>query len=560
MGTYPSFAFTPSSSSPGIVIWAAGQIWHVPLARNAEGELVAASKATNNADLTPKVIPFTAHISKKLAETRHVKTDVRRFESGPQRLRAFTQLVLDEAGKRAAFAGVGQTWVQVLGDSLISPTTLNPIDDANFMETSKPANRIPHLHPSASYYSPSFVPDSSFALHARWDNLKFSSLELADLESGQVWEVAGLPNGRWFGAIVSRAATNGVRTVVLVKTGGDVLTGNVVATAQTGVWVGEINLPLLSLSAVELNNLRYIPSGIDPSDVVKLSFMNGGASEVLVQQSDRVLRVSLHDGAAEVVARGKGTSEMIFSSTESVPSRLSRHTGRHQAAGGAAFVSLFHVYYAPSSSVDSEKEMWAKPGKAPKNLVRLSGDGGHDIAFSGDGSVIGWFLGASVLTLNSSYPLSELHELGPYLHTLPLSRLASCMDAIESDTSTFGVDCVRGLLGVTAVDVTYTPDMERLSSEARKSVADGAQRSTEENANADVVIIHNATILSMENGVLSQDLRSGASIVIRSGVVEVVGGSGVGEGLEGAFIVDAEGGGWSSDRVTNQGELMLRNT
>ncbi|KAG1734440.1 uncharacterized protein EDB91DRAFT_1146890 [Suillus paluster] len=526
-GTYPSFAFTPSSFSPGIVIWAAGKIWHVPLARNGEGELVAATKATNNADLTPKVIPFTAHISKKLAETRRVKTDVRKFESGPQRIRAFTQLALDETGNRAVFASAGQTWVKMLQGSLINPATLDPIDDANFLGT-KPPRGIPHLHPSAGYYSPSFIPASSFALHARWDNLHFSSLELSDLESGQVWEIVGLPKGRWFGAVVSGAAENGVRTMVLVKTGGDVLTGNVVATAQTGVWVGKIALPSLSLSTdtVTLNNLRHVPSSIDPSDVVKLSFVEGEASEALVQQSDRVLRLSLHDGAEQVVAQGKGTDELIFSPSGSVPSKSSRRAGRNRAVGGAAFVSLYHVYYALPSSVNPENEMWAKPGKAPKDLARLSGDGGHDVVFSGDGSVIGWFL-------------------GPYLHTLPLSRLPSCEDAIGADASTFGIDCVRDLLDVTAVDVAYTPDVQRLSSEARQSMADGAQGSMQGHAawsNADVVIIQNATVLSMENGVLTQDLRPGASVVIRSGVVEAVGGPDVGEELVGAFIINAEGG------------------
>jgi hypothetical protein len=75
-------------------------------------------------------------------------------------------------------------------------------------------------------------------------------------------------------------------------------------------------------------------------------------------------------------------------------------------------------------------------------------------------------------------------------------------------------------------------------------IADGIQRSTAAENNADVVIIHNATILSMENGVLTQDLRLGASVVIRSGVVEAVGGPGVGEGLPGAFEINAEGGWW----------------
>jgi hypothetical protein len=96
---------------------------------------------------------------------------------------------------------------------------------------------------------------------------------------------------------------------------------------------------------------------------------------------------------------------MIFSPSGSVPSTFSRQAGQ---AGGAAFVSLFHVYYIPPSSVDSKKMMWAKPGKAPKNLARLSGDGGHDIVFSGDGSVIGWFLGAFVLILLDGFLSSSV--------------------------------------------------------------------------------------------------------------------------------------------------------
>jgi hypothetical protein len=106
---------------------------------------------------------------------------------------------------------------------------------------------------------------------------------------------------------------------------------------------------------------------------------------------------------------------------------------------------------------------------------------------------------------------------------------------------------VRGLLDVTAVDVAYTPDTERLSNEARRSIADGSQ--IEEHAvrsNADVVIIRNATVLSMESGVLAHDLRPGLSVVIRSGIVEAVGGAGVGEGLAEAFVIDAEGGRSSS--------------
>ena len=60
MGTYPSFSFTPEDDA--VIIWAAGQIYYVPLSKHAQGEHVVAGE--------PQAIPFTAHIEKRLAETR----------------------------------------------------------------------------------------------------------------------------------------------------------------------------------------------------------------------------------------------------------------------------------------------------------------------------------------------------------------------------------------------------------------------------------------------------------------------------------------------------------
>lgn len=71
MGTYPSFAFTPADDA--IIIWAAGQIYHVPLATNAVGERVSGGK--------PQAIPFIAHIEKRLAETRSSKIDIKTTET-----------------------------------------------------------------------------------------------------------------------------------------------------------------------------------------------------------------------------------------------------------------------------------------------------------------------------------------------------------------------------------------------------------------------------------------------------------------------------------------------
>ena len=89
-GTYPSFAFTPNDDA--IIIWSAGKIYHVPLAMNKHGERVSAGE--------PQIIPFQAHIEKRIAETRSSKTDIKSVETAEtQRVYAFHELRVDEAGE-----------------------------------------------------------------------------------------------------------------------------------------------------------------------------------------------------------------------------------------------------------------------------------------------------------------------------------------------------------------------------------------------------------------------------------------------------------------------------
>ncbi|KAF8123752.1 hypothetical protein EV363DRAFT_1403616 [Boletus edulis] len=328
MGTYPSFAFDPSDEA--ILIWAAGQIYHIPLALNAYGDRVLGG--------APQPVGFRAHIEIKLAETLRATTDVRELEEGDQRLHAFTQLALDERGTHAVFQAAGVTYVQVLGST-------------------SPAQRVPVAHTGAAYYSPSFVGgDNNLIVHGRWSDTHFSSFEIANLGTGSVYELTGLPMGRYFSPVLS-GGKGAVRTIAFVKTSGDLLTGDVVATAQPGLWIGE------------------------------------------------------------TLANGHSTDELVFSNT----------------TRGAAFVNFQQVYYAPE--VTSSADLWSKPGKAPAGLARLSLDGGHDLVVSGDGNVVGWFL-------------------GPFLHTLPISRLPQCSHTIKADIQTFGVDCVTQLLDVTEVDVS----------------------------------------------------------------------------------------------------------
>ncbi|KAI5987546.1 hypothetical protein EDD15DRAFT_2173549 [Pisolithus albus] len=475
MGTYPSFAFSPSDDA--ILIWAAGQIYHVPLSKNTVGERVAGAE--------PRPVRFRAHIEIKVADTLRAKTDVRELEEESQRLHAFTHLSLDNSGKKALFQASGVTYLQDIGSSV-------------------PAGRVPVAHPKAAYYSPSFVGgDGALVIHARWSDTYFSSFEIADLNTGTVYELTNLPMGRYFSPVVSGGDT-ARRTVAFIKLGGDVLTGNVVATAHTGIWVGEITLPKRggSSSVIVVEGARKISTTIDPSDgKLKLSFIS--SSKLLVQESDRVFTVDLSKDAdewdryaEEELAKGYSTDELAFS-----------HTSQ-----GAAFVNFLHVYYAPN--VNTSTALWSKPGKAPAGLTRLSLDGGHDVVFSGDGTVIGWLL-------------------GPYLHTVPVSLLSTCMNAIQKDTMTFGISCVRTLLNVTEIAVYYESEVSRLRREAKVHAT---------SHNGDVVTFVNATILSMENGELSADLITGGSVVLRGGYIDAVGKDGEVPVPEGSVVIQADGG------------------
>ncbi|KAF9239695.1 hypothetical protein BU15DRAFT_87992 [Melanogaster broomeanus] len=453
MGTYPAFSFDPSDEA--IIIWAAGQIYHIPLSTNAHGERVLGG--------TPQPVGFRAHIELKLAETTKATTDVRELEEGEQRLHAFIQLRLDESGRKAAFQAAGVTYTQTVGSNT-------------------PAERVPVAYPGAAYYSPSFVGgDSQLIIHGRWSDTYFSSFEIADVSTGDVYELTGLPMGRYFSPVIS-GGEGATRTIAFVKTGGDVLTGNSVATAHTGLWIGEITLPSDATSShtIAVTNVRKIGTTI--------------------RSSDRAFAVDLAIGAdewgrytEEILATGHSTDELVFSSSTQ----------------GAAIVNFLQVYYTPN--VNASTNLWSKPGNAPAGLARLSLDGGHDVVVSGDGNVFGWFL-------------------GPYLHTIPIARLSACAQDIKEDTQTFGVECVTKLLDVTEVTVRYESEVTRLRREARAF------------ADAGVVAFVNATILTMEHGDIDQDLINGGTVLLRDGLIDAVGRDGEFPIPKGALIVQTDGG------------------
>ncbi|KAL0947553.1 hypothetical protein HGRIS_013647 [Hohenbuehelia grisea] len=588
MGTYPSFAFTPTSSAQdAIIIWAAGQINYIPLALNDRGERIA------HPSIPPRTIPFTAHIEKRVAETLSVESKVvpglnlvDLETKDTMRVRAFKELNVDTHGKNVVFQAAGVTYVSSIVEKRSRP--------------------VPVLHSSQTYYTPSFIPHSNqrnkdaepLVIHARWSDTEFSRFEIADVRSGRAYELSGLPFGRYYAPIISSrppirhsgdTTRSSTRAIAFIKTGGSGLTGNVVATAGTGLYVGDIELPsedLADASNIEITNVRFIPEDVESFDgaILKLSWVSipAGKAEgssathqregILVQQSTSV---SLFDVFAErnekgeypqwTVAEGEMSIELVVSgvvASESEGSWPCRwwpglcneqvSTSGDFRADRIAFVDFFYVYFADGADLrggggKDGKKVWSKPGNATEGLARLSLDGGHDLAWSGDGKTLFWFL-------------------GPFLHSLKISQIRKCSDAIERDASTFGIDCIKKLLHFEEIIIEHSTDIARLKRDAGLSVTPDPtplailgdiselqhplsvnhHHSTSASAvsasNADVLVIYNATLLTMETGDSVSDLMYGGALVSRGGVIESVGSLHDLVVPGGATVIDAQGG------------------
>ncbi|TFK34840.1 hypothetical protein BDQ12DRAFT_688936 [Crucibulum laeve] len=495
MGTYPSFAFTPSDDA--VIIWAAGQIYTVPLTVNDQGEKVASSKE-------PSPIRFTAHIEKRLAETLRGGVDVVGMETkDTQRVRSFKELRVDDKGERVIFQAAGTTYVQKIGKK-------NPTN-------------VPVLHVGTPYYSPSFVHGvDNLIIHARWSDTNFSSLEIADLAAGVSHELVGLPLGRYFSPILCECDGSG-RQLAFIKSAGDLLTGDIVATGGAGLYIGEINLPStasLKSEIIKVNNLRFVPSEIDTSDRVNIRFLEKN-KKLLVQQSSRAFIIDLGKGPNEIGIYDHQTLATGEMSTELTVSPRSGKNGNF-VADNVAFVDFFHVYLASGADVKEGQGVWSKPANATKGLARLSLDGGHDVTWSRDGKKLFWFL-------------------GPFLHSLAISKLRECSSAIKDDRLNFGISCVKRLLHYQEVLVEHSTDIARLKKEA--ATAQNAHKEwLKIQDNSDVLVIMNATLLTMTSGNPRSDLIPGGVLVSRGGVIDSVGALENFIAPTGATVINAQGG------------------
>ncbi|EKM56024.1 uncharacterized protein PHACADRAFT_122127 [Phanerochaete carnosa HHB-10118-sp] len=485
MGTYPSFAFTPKDDA--IIIWAAGQIYHVPISTNSRGE-------RTKANASPSPIPFLAHVEKRIADTRNSDTDILAIEThDTQRVYAFTELRVNDNGSKAVFQAAGVNYVYDVKDETVAA--------------------VPVLDKQAAYFSPSFVPNAEeLVVHARWSDTNFTTFEIANVTSGDAYEVGGLPVGRYFSPVLCECSGR-QRRIAFMKAGGTYLSGQVIATAGAGLYVADLALPSsLSLveNTLEIKNVQFVSSAAshDSPEQTKVRFLDK-AAKILVQQRSHAFAIDLAAGPDEY---GEYVHETVASGATSVELAVNAHTSE------VAFVDFMHVYHVPEVAVD--KAVWSKPGNATKGLARLSLDGGHDVVWSGDGKKLFWFL-------------------GPYLHSVEVSSLGKCSSEIADDTLNFGISCTKKLVKFSEIVVRYPSDVSRLKADAMAALRTNDEQAL---ANADVLVFTNATLLTMESGSLLQDVLHDAVLISRGGRVEAIVGIEDYVVPHGATVINAEGG------------------
>ncbi len=261
-----------------------------------------------------------------------------------------------------------------------------------------------------------------------------------------------------------------------------------------------------------VTNVRYIQSAIPVQYASKIRFEEGnrnlvvtlsGSSFVIDVQADHSNPDKFGNYNTTYIGGGFFAHEISLSKEH------------------IAFIDFFNVYVVKAKDAVGHR-LSSKPGDATPGLARVSLDGGHDIRWDGESKRLFWLL-------------------GPYLHSIEVSKLSQCSSPVKHDDMRFGIDCIKDLLDVEEIVVTYPTDISRLKRDAQ------AQFRGKHMQNADVLAITNANILTMKSGKgLAHDLVQDAVLLVQGGVIKEVGSSKNIVIPMGASTVDAQGGQYSS--------------
>ncbi|KAH7094192.1 hypothetical protein BKA62DRAFT_644774 [Auriculariales sp. MPI-PUGE-AT-0066] len=511
MGTYPGFAFSPNDKS--VVIWASGHIWTVPLKVDLHGELVSAGQ--------PKVIPFTARVEKRLAETLRPQLgrQVRDAESAPkQQVYAMKSLDIDNDGSKGLFTAEGTTYLV----SLVSSDRVSPV-------------KVPVLQPELPYYSPSFSASSNAITHVRWSNQNLSTIEIVPLDSSNPlaltspMEFVGLPwhLGRYYAPALCACGKH----LAFARFPGDAGSGAIVATAGTGVYIATLQPSAGGVVAASdvrkiTNDDFPIAAGMFYAVSLRLSFPPHSCEQVLVRSNSEYLSIDIADQSlSEHTPLTPGTQHPFTFGSASAHSQtivVAGHIAEEVVSSSddryVAFAERMQVYIAPLEAArDSVHGAYARPANATAGIVRVSDVGGHDVTFSGDSSHLFWLS-------------------GPNLNRLHLSRLSECQAAAKEDVYTFGVDCITSAVDVIELVVEYDADSRRLRREARAAASDP------DNVNADILVLTNATLITMHSGREEEDVITDGVVVARDGLIVAAGSKHQIDIPTGAHVIDVQGG------------------
>lgn len=113
--------------------------------------------------------------------------------------------------------------------------------------------------------------------------------------------------------------------------------------------------------------------------------------------------------------------------------------------------------------------------------------------------------------------------------------MSKCSSAITEDKLNFGIACTKKLLDVHEIVVEYPSDIHRLTQDA-------LQNAEEVNVNADLLVITNVNLLTMETGNLHGDVLHDVVLFSRAGKIDAIVGARDAVIPRGAAVIDAEGG------------------
>ncbi|NUQ51997.1 MAG: PD40 domain-containing protein [Phycisphaerales bacterium] len=446
-GVYPAMAWMPDGKS--MVLWSKGKIRRVDMATGKD-----------------TVIPFRVKNSRKVADAVRFPVEVAPASFDAKMIQNAT---VSPKGDRVVFQALGHLYIASFdGKSVGEPKRLtNATDEFE--------------------YSPSWSRDGDDIVFVAWNDERLASVRVVSSKGGESNNITTEP-GHYSNPVFSPDG----KMVVFEKGGGGYLTSPLWG-RDPGVYAAPAENANVNPDAQEKPHLisrrGNSPQFGTANDRVFLTAREGGSD------SDSVSLLSVPvDGTTP--KEGERTHYKSDWATEMVVSPDGKWI---------AFVERYRVYIAPF--VDTGKAVSVGPGGSGLPLVKVSGDAGTYLHWSGDSSAVHWTIGPELSTVRVAEALAQ-------------SKFANAAEEKAAPVTTATIK----------LSAKYDVPVK----------GDGS---------ASVIAIKNVKILTMENPAGAFDAAKRGSKVIDRGVIVVEGNRIKAVGTEkevaipaGATVIDGKGG------------------